>query len=143
MHVHEATAGPHGVAKRHCVRVRNAELVLSKKSQLVLEILTETGSIGLLLWLAGVVLAWRAWRSVGAAARERAFPVSLALGVMLFPLNTHLAFYSAWWGLLFAWLLGLWCAGLFVAGIPAGEEEPGIRAGLPKQALPREGHDGA
>ena len=62
---------------------------------------------------------------------------------MLFPLNTHLAFYSAWWGLLFAWLLGLWCAGLFVAGIPAGEEEPGIRAALPKQALPREGHDGA
>ena len=33
---------------------------------------------------------------------------------MLFPLNTHLAFYSAWWGLLFAWLLGLWCAALYV-----------------------------
>jgi hypothetical protein len=38
----------------------------------------------------------------------------LALGVMLFPLNTHLAFYSAWWGLLFGWLLGLWCAALYV-----------------------------
>jgi len=36
--------------------------------------------------------------------------------VMLFPLNTHLAFYSAWWGLLFAWLLGLWCAALYVEG---------------------------
>ncbi|MET0330211.1 MAG: polymerase, partial [Dyella sp.] len=47
-------------------------------------------------------------------ARARAFPVSVALGVMLFPLNTHLAFYSAWWGLLFAWLLGLWCAALYV-----------------------------
>ncbi len=82
--------------------------------QLVLEILTETGSIGLLLWLAAAGLAWRAWRRVGAAARTRAFPVSLALGVMLFPLNTHLAFYSAWWGLLFAWLLGLWCAALYV-----------------------------
>jgi hypothetical protein len=32
----------------------------------------------------------------------------------LFPLNTHLAFYSAWWGLLFGWLLGLWCAALYV-----------------------------
>ena len=82
--------------------------------QLVLEILTETGVLGLLLWLAGVVLAWRAWRRVGAAARMRAFPVTLALGVMLFPLNTHLAFYSAWWGLLFGWLLGLWCASLYV-----------------------------
>ena len=111
--------------------------------QLVLEVLAETGTLGLLLWLAAVVLAWRAWRRVGAVARTRAFPATLALGVMLFPLNTHLAFYSAWWGLLFAWLLGLWCAGLFVAGIPAGTAEPGIRAGLLKEALPRESHDGA
>ena len=111
--------------------------------QIVLEILTETGGIGLVLWLAAVVLAWRAWRRVGAAARERAFPATLALGVMLFPLNTHLAFYSAWWGLLFAWLLGLWCASLFVAGIPAGRAEPGIPPGLFKEALPREVRDGA
>ena len=88
--------------------------------QLVLEILTETGALGLLLWLAGVVLAWRTWRRVGAVARTRAFPVTLALGVMLFPLNTHLAFYSAWWGLLFGWLLGLWCAALYVEG----DDEP-------------------
>lgn len=111
--------------------------------QLVLEVLAETGTLGLLLWLAAVALAWRAWRRVGAAARARAFPVTLALGVMLFPLNTHLAFYSAWWGLLFAWLLGLWCASLFVAGVPAGEEEPGIRAGLFKEARPLETRDGA
>ena len=84
--------------------------------QLVLEILAETGAIGLLLWLAGVALAFRAWRRVGAVARARAFPVTLSLGVMLFPLNTHLAFYSAWWGLLFGWLLGLWCAALYVEG---------------------------
>jgi O-antigen ligase len=87
--------------------------------QLVLEVLTETGAIGLVLWLAGVVLAWRAWRAAGASGRARAFPVSVALGAMLFPLNTHLAFYSAWWGLLFAWLLGLWCAALYV--VDAGE----------------------
>jgi len=70
------------------------------------------------LWLAACALAWRRWRAVSAAARDRAFPASLALAVMLFPLNTHLAFYSAWWGLLFAWLLALWCAALFVE--PAG-----------------------
>ncbi len=84
--------------------------------QLVLEVLTETGTLGLLLWLGAVALAWRAWRRVGAVARARAFPSTLALGVMIFPLNTHLAFYSAWWGLLFAWLLGLWCAALYVRG---------------------------
>jgi hypothetical protein len=38
----------------------------------------------------------------------------VALAVMVFPLTTHLAFYSAWWGLLFGWLLGLWCAALYV-----------------------------
>ncbi|WP_243050810.1 O-antigen ligase family protein [Dyella sp. RRB7] len=91
--------------------------------QWVLEVLTETGTLGLLCWLTGIVLAWAAWRRVGAAARARAFPVTLALAVMLFPLNTHLAFYSAWWGLLFAWLLGLWCAALYV--VPA---EDGGRA---------------
>jgi O-antigen ligase len=89
--------------------------------QLLLEILTETGVIGLLCWLAGLVLALRAWRRVGAAARARAFPVSVALGVMLFPLNTHLAFYSAWWGLLFGWLLGLWCAALYVQAAEDGD----------------------
>ena len=86
--------------------------------QLLLEILTETGAVGLLLWLAALACALRAWRRVGTAARDGAFPVSLALGVMLFPLNTHLAFYSAWWGLLFGWLLGLWCAALYVESPP-------------------------
>jgi O-antigen ligase len=111
--------------------------------QLVLEILTETGALGLLLWLAAVVVAVIAWRRASAADRTRAFPVTLALGVMLFPLNTHLAFYSAWWGLLFGWLLGLWCASLFVAGVPAGTAETGIHAGLLKEAFPRETRDGA
>lgn len=89
--------------------------------QIVLEILTNTGAIGLALWLAALGLALRAWRRVGAAARARAFPVTVALAVTVFPLNTHLAFYSAWWGLLFWWLLALWCAALY-ADVP--EETP-------------------
>lgn len=92
--------------------------------QLLLEILSETGGVGLLLWLGAFALAWRRWRQVGIAARARAFPATLALAVMLFPLNTHLAFYSAWWGLLFAWLLGLWCAALFVEPAEAAAMEP-------------------
>ncbi len=86
--------------------------------QLVLEILADTGTIGLLLWLAGVVLALRAWRRVGPEARRRAFPVTLALAVTVFPLNTHFAFYSAWWGLFFWWLLALWCAALYLCDRP-------------------------
>ena len=49
--------------------------------QIVLEVLSETGGFGLLLWLAGVALAWRAWRFADEAARERARPAMLALAV--------------------------------------------------------------
>ena len=98
--------------------------------QIVLEVLADTGTIGLVLWLAGLVLALRSWRSVGPDARRRAFPVTVALAVTVFPLNTHLAFYSAWWGLLFWWLLALWCAALH-ADVPddAPVKLPRVRAG--------------
>ena len=78
--------------------------------QLVLEVLSETGLIGLLLWVAGVFAALRAWRRADDAARRRAFAPALALAAMCFPLNTHLAFYSAWWGSVFWWLLALYVA---------------------------------
>lgn len=66
--------------------------------QLVLEILSETGVIGLLLWLAAAAMARRAWRYAEADARDAAYPAMLALAVTVFPFNTHLAFYSTFWG---------------------------------------------
>lgn len=80
--------------------------------QIVLEVLSETGTIGLIFWLTGAWLALRAWRYASARSRARAFAPALALAAMTFPINTHLAFYSAWWGLLFWWLLALYCAAL-------------------------------
>ncbi|WP_458070129.1 O-antigen ligase family protein [Rhodanobacter sp. BL-MT-08] len=112
---HFAPASDHFVVAESCGDGEGA----CHPHQLVLEILCETGSVGLLLWLAGACLAFRAWRDVGPAARARAFPATVAISVMLFPLNTHLAFYSAWWGLLFGWLLGLWCASMFVETMDA------------------------
>ncbi len=64
----------------------------------MLEVLSETGTLGLLLWLAGAALAWRAWRYADAVARDRARPAMLALAATVFPLNTHLAAYSTFWG---------------------------------------------
>jgi len=81
--------------------------------QIVLEVLTETGALGLLLWALGSFLALRAWWRADAPARERALAPALGLVAMTFPLNTHLAFYSAWWGLLFWWLLAIYCAALY------------------------------
>lgn len=80
--------------------------------QIVLEILSETGLIGLLLWLSGAALAWRAWRYADQDARDRARPAMLALAVTVFPFNTHLAFYSTFWGGLTLLLAALFAGSL-------------------------------
>ena len=80
--------------------------------QLVLEVLSETGGFGLLCWLAGAVVAFRAWRASAPAARERAAAPAYALAAMLFPLNTHYAMYSSFWSLLLFAMLALWIGAL-------------------------------
>ena len=80
--------------------------------QIVLEVLSETGLVGLLIWLAGAALAWRAWRFADAAARARARPAMLALAVSVFPLNTHLAAYSTFWGSVLLLLAALYAGSL-------------------------------
>ena len=91
--------------------------------QIVLEVLSETGVIGLLLWLAGMALALRAWRFADLAARERARPAMLALLVTVFPLNTHLAFYSTFWGGLTLMLAALY-AGSLLARVSTPSPRP-------------------
>lgn len=81
--------------------------------QIVLEVLSETGVLGLLLWLAGAALAWRAWRYAAPAARERARPAMLALAASVFPLNTHLAAYSTFWGSVLLLLAALYAGSLW------------------------------
>lgn len=80
--------------------------------QIVLEIISETGFAGLALWLWGIWLAVLAWSRSHVEVRREAFPLALALGVMVFPFNTHLAFYSSFWGLALWWLLALYVAAL-------------------------------
>ena len=93
--------------------------------QIILEILSETGLFGLLMWLAGAAMAWRAWRYSDAAARDRARPAMLALAATVFPLNTHLAFYSTFWGGLTLLLAALY-AGSLLAGRGAAPARPGV-----------------
>lgn len=108
--------------------------------QLVLEILSETGVLGLLLWLAGAALAWRGWRRASRPARQRAWPAALALLVTVFPFNTHLAFHSAFWGAVVLLLAGLYAGALTArAGEEpeANEEDSGVREGSSKAVSPR------
>ena len=81
--------------------------------QIVLEVLSETGALGLAFWLLGVALARRAWHWTTAAARQRATVPMQALVVTVFPLNTHLAFYATFWGGVFLLLLALFAGSLF------------------------------
>lgn len=80
--------------------------------QIVLEVASETGLIGLLLWIAGAAMAFRAWRYATPTARDRARPAMLALAVTVFPFNTHLAFYSTFWGGLTLLLAALYAGSL-------------------------------
>lgn len=89
--------------------------------QIILEVASETGTLGLLIWLAGAALAWRAWRWSTPAARERARIPAMALAVTVFPLNTHLAFYSTFWGGL-ALLLAALYAGSLMARDPDADD---------------------
>lgn len=87
--------------------------------QIVLEVLSETGLIGLTLWIIGAAIAIRAWRLADPAARHRAAIPAVALAVTVFPLNTHLAFYSSFWGGLTLLLVGLYAGALFGRDAPS------------------------
>jgi O-antigen ligase len=92
--------------------------------QIVLEVLSETGGVGLLLWLGGVALAWRAWRYATPAARDTARAPALALLVTVFPINTHLAFYSTFWGGLTLLLAALYAGSLLSDRGPGAASRP-------------------
>lgn len=80
--------------------------------QIVLEIWTETGLIGLLCWIGGAVSLILLWRRTPITQRNTANGVGLSLVVMCFPIGTHFAFYSNFWGVLFWWLLASFMAQL-------------------------------
>ncbi len=80
----------------------------SHAHQLMLDLGSETGVFGLLGYalLVGVLL--QAWRRASAAARSRALPYGVALTGMLFPINTHPAWYSSWSSLMLWFFIGLY-----------------------------------
>ena len=71
--------------------------------QIILEVLAETGLIGCLGAALFVYLFYRL------VTRQKLlfsiFPCLLAVFVAVFPFNTHMAFYSSYWGSMFWWLL--------------------------------------
>ena len=77
---------------------------------LVLEVMADTGSLGLLGLFTGFVLVLRFWRKLTPSRRIEAFPFALALALVLFPLNSHFALYGTYTSSLIWMLFGLWAA---------------------------------
>jgi O-antigen ligase len=74
---------------------------------IVLEVMADTGTVGLLGLVLGFILLWRAWRGMLPANRQEAFPYALALALILFPLNSHFAIYGVYTSSLIWMLVGL------------------------------------
>jgi O-antigen ligase len=84
--------------------------------QLWLEILAESGSIGAVGLLALLILLLMAGIRAPPRARRMMLPYALCLLAAYFPLNTHMAIYSAFWSQIVWWLIALYCAA-YGAGI--------------------------
>ncbi len=79
---------------------------------IVLEIMADTGTIGLagLLLAIGFLFYFRSKTSP--SERWEAFPYSLAVFLILFPLNSHFAIYGTYTSSLIWFLMGLWASTL-------------------------------
>ncbi len=77
--------------------------------QLILEVLAETGTTGFTGLLLFTILFYRYIKKqrIGMPL----FPWLLAILTVIFPLNTHMAFYGSYWSSLFWWLMAITFAG--------------------------------
>lgn len=94
--------------------------------QMVLEVLSEAGVIGLVGLVIFYAALIRAWRRAGLSDKNRALPFAVAAMAWLFPFNTHTSFYSTQWSQLIWLLLALYCVTLLPrnAPQPAGLTSP-------------------
>lgn len=79
---------------------------------LVLEVMADTGTVGLLGLLAGMLLMWRYWRAMDPGQRLSSFPFLMSLLLIHFPINSHFAIYGTYLSSLIWVLAGLWAATL-------------------------------
>jgi O-antigen ligase len=92
------------------VRKSGGERGAKHAHNLVLEVMADTGTIGVISLVCGLVLAFRYWLSMRPSHRQDAFPYVLALVLVLFPVNSHFAIYGTYLSSLIWILMGLWAA---------------------------------
>lgn len=84
----------------------------------VLEAMSDTGTIGLAGLILALVLVIRHWRRSAPAQRQDAFPFMLAIVLILFPLNSHFAVYGTYISSLLWFLLGMWASAIRGSVLP-------------------------
>ena len=89
---------------------RPKPIIASHSHNLVLEVLTETGVVGLLALITFTGLLIRQYRRCNPARRTLMLPFGVCLIAAMFPINTHLAFYGAYWSQILWWLVALYFA---------------------------------
>lgn len=80
--------------------------------QIILEVTTETGLIGLAGLGLFYVLLVRSWRLASQERRIQSLPFAMAALAWIFPFNTHPSFYTAQWSVLIWLIIALLCASL-------------------------------
>ena len=79
---------------------------------ILLEIMSDTGTIGLAGLLLAIAFLFRYRGQTTPSERWEAFPYSLAVFLILFPLNSHFAIYGTYTSSLIWFLVGLWASAL-------------------------------
>lgn len=90
--------------------------------QLVLEVLAETGVVGLAGLLLAMGLLIRAWLTARTDQRRWMRPGGIAVLAAFFPVNTHFALYSSFWSQIVWFMIAIYCAGIMVHRDRAGSQ---------------------
>lgn len=88
-------------------------IVPTHSHQLVLELLAETGILGLMGTVIMMGLLIRAAVRTDSDTKRRIVPYGICICAAYFPLNTHLAIYSSLWSQVLWWILAVYCACFF------------------------------
>lgn len=94
------------------IRKSGGESGATHAHNVILEVMSDTGTIGLLGLLVAVGFLWLHFRKITPAERQDAFPFALAVLLILFPFNSHFAIYGTYTSSLIWFLMGLWSASL-------------------------------
>ena len=93
----------------------------------VLEVMSDTGTIGLLGLLAAIGFLIRHYRQTTPAEHRDAFPFALAIALILIPINSHFAIYGTYTSSLIWFLVGLWGASVRIPRKLPKKKHAGLR----------------